>query len=456
MSVDAVACVVGGTIRGAREAVVSGAEVDSRLVRNGDLFIALPGARVDGHTFVPAALEQGTAALVRSDVQLPLPPPGRALIEVTDPMAAYHQLAAFDCSRRSWKVAAVTGSVGKTTTKDFLAHILEHHGITGRSEGNRNSTLGLPAQILSQDDTVEIFVAEAGMSRPGELDILGDILRPNLLLYTRITPAHTEFFPSMDQVVEAKAELLPHLKPEGVLVINADDPRQDGFAAKTSAKVVTYGHPTAEARLEKVEDLGLKGSRGTLVLSAGAAPFRLNLPGLHQAENFLAAAAAAETFGLAVSDIARCAETLSAATHRGTVVHIDNGITLIDDSYNASPDAMVRALELLAQCSGRRLAVLGEMFELGADAETAHRDVGRHAADSCDLLLTVGDEYSGALEDGAVAAGLSRRLIHHVCDSAAATATLEELIEPGDTVLIKGSRSIGLDRVVSALKEGLS
>ncbi len=456
MSVDAVARAVGGGVRGAHDVIVSGAEVDSRLIRTGDLFIALPGARVDGHTFIPTALERATAALVRNDVDLPPPPADRALIEVADPLAAYHQLAAADCRRRSWRVAAITGSVGKTTTKDFLAQILEHHGIIGRSQGNRNSTLGLPAQILSQDEDVEIFVAEAGMSRPGELDILGEILKPDVLLYTRITPAHTEFFSSMDHVVEAKAELLAHLRPEGVLVINADDSRQEGFAARTAAGALRYGCPTAEARLENLEDLGLEGTRGTLTLPSGKASFRLPLPGLHQAENFLAAATAAEALGLQASDIAPCAATLSAAAHRGNVIELDNKMILIDDSYNASPEAVMRALELLAKCSGRRIAVLGEMYELGAAAAAAHREIGRHAAGDCDLLLTVGGKLSAALIDGAVAAGLPHCRIHQVNDSAAATAALEGLLEPGDTILIKGSRGVGLDHVVSMLIEGMS
>lgn len=456
MSADAVARTVGGAVRGARDVIVSGAEVDSRLVRNGDLFIALAGARVDGHAFVAAALERAAAALVRDDVDLPPPPVDRALIAVADPLAAYHRLAAADCRRRSWQVAAVTGSVAKTTTKDFLAHILEHHRITGRSQGNRNSVLGLPAQILSQNDDVEVFVAEAGMSRPGELDLLGDILRPDVLLYTRITPAHTEFFSSMDKVVEAKAELLAHLRPEGTLVINADDSRQEGFAGRTDARVLPYGGPHAEARLEDLENLGLEGTRGALILPSGRAPFRLPLPGLHQAENFLAAATAAFVLGLRVDVIAARAEELAAAPHRGVVLRLQDDITVIDDSYNASPAAMKRALALLATSTGRRVAVLGEMFELGAAAAAAHREIGRRAAASCDLLLTVGGDISAALIEGAVAAGLPRHRAHWAEDSAAATATLDRLLEPGDTILVKGSRGLGLDRVVSAVSEGRS
>lgn len=454
MSADAIAQAVGGVAMGTRDVIVSGAEVDSRLVRNGDLFIALPGERVDGHTFVQKALEKAAAALVQEDFELPPPPVGHALISVADPLAAYHHLAAMECRRRHWKVATITGSVGKTTTKDFLATILKDHWITGFSLGNRNSTLGLPAQILSQDDNVEVFVAEAGMSRAGELDLLGGILRPDVVLYTRITPAHTEFFSSMEGIVEAKAELLPHLNPEGTLVVNADDPRQEEFARRTHAKVLAYGGSESEARLENIEDLGLQGTRGILVLPSGRAPFRLPLPGLYQAENFLAAATAAHALGLRIDEIASTAETMEAAPHRGTVLHIDDGITVIDDSYNASPEAVKKALELLAQCSGRRVAVLGEMYELGSAAATAHRDIGRLVARHCDLLLAVGRDMSTEVLEGAVAAGLPRHHASLAEDSAAAISVLEDLLEPGDTILIKGSRGVGLDHVVAGLSEG--
>ncbi len=456
MTASEIASMVGGMVRGSGDVTVSGAEVDSRLVSEGDLFIALPGERVDGHTFVSTALIRASAALVRTDMELPPVPSDRALIEVDDPLAAYHHLATVDCSRRSWQVAAVTGSVGKTTTKDFLADILGGHRMTGRTQGNRNSTLGLPAQILSAAEDTEVFVAEAGMSQPGELDILGNILQPDVVLYTRIAPAHTEFFDSMDGIVEAKAELLSHLSPTGILVINQDDSRQSGFGDRTDAEVVGYGTRESVARIEDLEDLGLEGSRGTLILRSGTASFLLRIPGLHQAENFLAAAAAAEALGLQVGDIAGHAEELTAAAHRGVVLHLHGDITVVDDSYNASPTAMERALEMLAVSPGRRIAVLGEMLELGPAAATAHREIGRLAADTCDILLAVGPDTSAALVEGALEAGLPADRIHRADLSSDALPILEHLLKPGDTILVKGSRGIALDRVVSILAEGRS
>ena len=266
MTAADVARVVDGAIEGDAAVRLFGAEVDSRRLEGGDLFVALPGARCDGHDFVGAALETAAAALVRHDAQLVAPPPQRALVRVDDPFAAYHELARHERRERAWRVAAVTGSVAKTTTKNFLAALLTPHYRVGASGGNRNNTLGLPAEILSQEPDIEVFVAEAGMSTPGELAILGEILRPELLLYTRIAPVHTEFFPDIAGIVLAKAELLPWLDPAGTLVINADDPNQEGYPAQTGARIIHYGREDSEARLEDVEDRGLLGSRFRLVL----------------------------------------------------------------------------------------------------------------------------------------------------------------------------------------------
>ncbi len=453
LSAAAIADSVGGVLRGRPDVVVSGAEVDSRLVREGDLFVALPGARVDGHHFVSNALKRAAAALVQIDVELPDPPEGRALIGVPETLEAYHRLAADERRRRDWRVVAVTGSVGKTTTKDFLGDLLETTAVTGRTSGNRNSTLGLPAQLLSQRDEVEVFIAEAGMSSPGELNTLGEILRPDVVLYTRIAAVHTEFFDSVEEIAEAKAELLTHLDPGGTLVINADDPFQESFPGRTRAEIVRYGAPGAGARLENVEDLGLHGVRGRLVLPSGETDFHLTVPGLHQAENFLAAAAAAWVLGTPVATLGERAAVLEPAPHRGVVLRLGRDITVIDDCYNASPSAMERALALLASAPGRRVAVLGPMYELGEAAAAAHSRVGRLAAYDCDLLLAVGGPLGEALADGALSGGLPRFRILRADDASHAADLLPEVLEEGDAVLVKASRGVGLERVIDRLRE---
>lgn len=451
MTASELALLVGGTVEGRRELEVSGAEVDSRRLEAGDLFVALPGARRDGHEFVAAGLEVAAAALVRADVELAPPPEGRALVRVADPLAAYHALAAHERRSRGWRVAAVTGSVGKTTTKDFLAALIARRLATGASSGNRNNTLGLPSEILSQPDGIEVFVAEAGMSTPGELTVLGEILRPQVLLYTRIAHVHTEFFPDIEGIVSAKAELLPWLDPEGTLVFNAADPHQREFPTLTRARALRYGAADADARLEEVEDLGLLGSRFRLVLPGGTAAVELAMAGLHQAENLLAAAAAASTFGITADEVAAAAGGLRADPHRGQVLRLADGVVVVDDSYNASPLAVRRLLELLARAPGRRVAVLGEMYELGPLAAAAHDEVGRAAAAVCDLLVAVGGADAARLAAAARAAGLADDRISHTEDAEEAAALLEKLLRPGDVVLVKGSRGVGLDRTVAAL-----
>lgn len=451
MTVTDVARVVGGTVEGSAVVRLLGAEVDSRRLEDGDLFVALPGARRDGHEFVPMALETAAAALVQRDADLSPPPAERALVRVDDPLPAYHELARHERRERAWQVAAVTGSVGKTTTKDFLAALLAPHHRVGASQGNRNSTLGLPAEILSQDPEIEVFVAETGMSSPGELAILGEILRPQLLLYTRIAPVHTEFFPDLEGIVRAKAELLPWLDDEGTLVINAGDPNQATFPSETAARVIRYGSSDAEARIENVEDRGLLGCRFRLVLPDGEAEVELNLPGRHQAENLLAAAAAASAVGVRAEQVAATAPELLAPEHRGRVMAVGDGISLVDDSYNASPLAVRRLLELLARAPGRRVAVLGEMYELGDLAEEAHRNAGAKAAAACDLLVAVGGADAGLIADGARAAGQPNETIYRVEDADRATDLLRRVLRRGDVVLVKGSRGVGLDRTVEAL-----
>jgi UDP-N-acetylmuramoyl-tripeptide--D-alanyl-D-alanine ligase len=451
MKASELARAVDGTLEGSAEVIILGAEVDSRRIEAGDLYVALPGERHDGHEFVSAALATGVAALVRKDAELAPAPTGKALIRVGDPLAAHHVLAARERQQRGWRVAAVTGSVGKTTTKEFLAALVGRRGPTGSSSGNRNNTLGLPSEMLSQPDDIENFVAEAGMSSPGELTVLGEILRPQVLLYTRIAPVHTEFFPDIEGIVRAKAELLPWLDSEGTLVINADDPWQRDFPRQTAAAVVRYGGADADARIEALEDRGLLGSHFHLVLPGSEADVEVALPGLHQAENLLAAAAAATAFGVTAEEVASTARELRAPAHRGRILRTAGGVVVVDDSYNASPLAMRRLLELLARAPGRRVAVLGEMYELGRLAAEAHAQVGREAAVSCDLLIAVGDADAAGLAAAARSAGLAAAAVHRAADAAAAAALLRGLLQTGDVVLVKGSRGVGLERTVEAL-----
>jgi UDP-N-acetylmuramoyl-tripeptide--D-alanyl-D-alanine ligase len=348
-------------------------------------------------------------------------------------------------------VAAITGSVAKTTTKDMLAALLDTRFSVGATSGNRNSTLGLPAEVLSQPPEIEVFVAEAGMSRAGELDTIGSMLVPQLLLYTRLAPAHTEFFASFDDLVRAKGELLAHLDPTGTLVINADDPNQRDYASATMASVLRFGTPDADGSIDELEDRGLLGTRFRLRLPSGTVDVELGLAGRHQAENLLAAATAAAAFGIGADAVAEVAVRLEPPPRRGRIHRLDNGVTVVDDSYNASPLAMDRLLELLAGAPGRRVAVLGEMYELGERTLEAHREVGRRAAAVCDVLITVGKAPADELAATARAFGMAADTVIRTADAEAARDALAAVLRPGDVVLVKGSRGVGLDRTVDGV-----
>jgi UDP-N-acetylmuramoyl-tripeptide--D-alanyl-D-alanine ligase len=447
------AAVMGAECRGSGEVLLTGAEVDSRLVGPGDLFVALPGARVDGHDYVAQALEHGAAALVRRGFVPPPIPPGRALLVVAEPLVAYHCLAGAVARRRSWTIAALTGSVGKTTTKDFLAAVVARRRTTGASGGNRNSTLGLPAELLSQPEDIDVFVAEAGMSHRGELELLGRILEPEVVIYTRIARAHTEFLGGLAGVIDAKAELLAHMPSGGRLVINHDDPNQRSFPGRavSGARVVHYGRDAPEICYELLEDLALRGTRARLSTPDGDADVHLRLPGAHQLENLVAATAGAWALGVPVEAVAEAAPELRAARHRGEIHEVD-GTTVVDDAYNASPAGMASALDLLGRSTGRRVAVLGGMFELGPEAETAHREIGALAADRADLLILVGGDDAFWFADGAAAAGFDSSRIHRVEDAEAAGHVVRELAQPGDVLLFKASRGVALERAIEILR----
>lgn len=430
---------------GAEEVLVEGVAFDSREVKPQDLFVAAPGAKTDGHMFLPEAACRGAAAaLVARAVENPLPQ-----LVVPDTVGALQALAGHVRREAGFRLAAVTGSVGKTTTKSMLAALLARRFRVAQTQGSRNSQLGLPAEICNLAADVDWFVAEAGMSRKGELFRLGEVLRPHALLYTRIAPVHLEFFPSLEAIAEAKAELIPFLDPEGVLVLNATDPYQETFASRFSGRTLRYGlAEKSDLWVEKITPRGILGT--SLVLRGPHGPWEveLPLPGLHQVENFLAAACLAHALGVPLEELVQAARDLRPQPHRGEVHHLPCGAVLVDDSYNASPVAVTRMLELLAQTPGRRVAVLGEMLELGEKAADFHREIGAKARNVCHRLVAVGGENARILAEAFGAQGT------WVASVEEAESVLRDGLTAGDVVLVKGSRGIGLDRLVSALLAG--
>ena len=437
----------GAAVVGDAATVVTGVATDSRAVRPGHLFVALPGERVDGHEFVPDAAGAGAAAaLVGRPIGFPI-----AQLVVGDPLAALQAIAAGERAAAAWRLAGVTGSLGKTTTKDFLAALLGTTFPVGATAGSRNSQAGFPAEVCNQRDDIDWMVAELGMSRAGELDRLGRVARPDALVYTVIAPVHIEFFASIEGIAEAKAELIPHLAPDGVLVLNLADRRVAALAPRFGGRVLGYGAPgRSDLWIEGYVSRGLRGSAFRLRGADRAVEVEWTIAGRHQADNLLAAACCAMALGVPPHRVGPCAAALRPARHRGEVHDLGGRVTVVDDSYNASPQAVLRMLDLLAETEGRKVAVLGEMLELGEGSMSYHRDVGERAGAVCDLVVTVGGEPAAALARAAHAVS------HHVSAAAAAARLLPALLRAGDVVLVKGSRGIGLDRVVDALLAGRS
>jgi UDP-N-acetylmuramoyl-tripeptide--D-alanyl-D-alanine ligase len=427
------------------DAVVTGVAIDSRAARPGDLFVALPGDRVDGHAFIGDAAARGAAAvLLARAVDHALPQ-----VLAADTLRALQLLAADERSRNAFRLVAITGSVAKTTTKDYLAALLATTFRIGTTPGSRNSQAAFPAELCSQPDGLDWMVAELGMNHAGELDRLGAIAKPDALLYTVIAPAHLEFFADIEAIAAAKAELIPHLAAGGVLVLNAADPRVARLAERFGGRVVRYGVPLAsDLWIEDWDAQGLLGAAFTLRGPGVDIDIDWEVPGQHQARNLLAATACALALGVPAEAIADAAARLRPTHRRGEVHVLPGGVTLIDDSYNASPLAVRQLLELLAVTPGRRVAVLGEMLELGPTSIELHREAGELAGRSADLLVAVGGAPAVALAESAL--GIEA---HAVADAGQALELLRRLLHGGDVVLIKGSRGIGLDRVVDGLRE---
>ncbi len=446
-TVAGLAGLLAAELRGDGTPLVTGVAIDSRAVRPGDLFVALAGARTDGHAFVGDAAQAGAAgALVARGIASDLPQ-----IVVPDTLRALQRIAAAERAAAAYSLAAVTGSLGKTTTKEFLAALLGTTYRVGATSGNRNSETGFPAEVCNQPDGIAWMVAELGMSHAGELDRLGAIAQPDAALYTVVAPVHLEFFPDIEAIAAAKAELLRHLRRDGLLVLNAADSRVAAFAAHFAGNVVRYGVPgSSDLWIERYEGRGLLGARFTLAGALGPAEVEWALPGRHQAVNLLAAATLALAVGVAPEQIALAASALRPAPRRGEVHRLGSGITLVDDSYNSSPEAAKALLELLAGSPGRRVAVLGEMLELGPASVVLHQEIGRRAAAAADLVVAVG---------GAPATEIARAVgggrAHYVPDAAVALDLVRRLLRSGDVVLVKGSRGVGLDVVVDGLVRGL-
>jgi UDP-N-acetylmuramoyl-tripeptide--D-alanyl-D-alanine ligase len=438
---------------------LAGVSIDSRSVGRGQLFVAIRGPRFDGHAFVAAALDAGAvAAIVASDRLAEYPPELRGkLFAVPDTLAALQELAR--AVRRSWgrRIAAVTGSVGKTTTKEILAALLGAKFRVLKSEGNLNNEYGLPLTLLRLDPSDEAAVLELGMSHAGELRLLARIAEPEVGVVTRVAPVHLEFFASVDEIALAKRELIEGLcGPDQVAVLNADDLRVARFAQVARGRVLTFGVGAgAQYRAENIEERGAEGSSFDFVFPGGRSRLTLPLPGRHSLEDALAALAAASVWGIGAAEAAAVFPQLLPGEMRGRLLRFPAGFAVINDSYNSNPVALRAMIDLLAQTPGykRRILAAGEMLELGPQSAQLHREAGRQAA-AQKLDWVIGVQGQGSeLAGGAAEAGLPASHTKFFPSSVEAAAFVSELLQPGDLLLVKGSRGVKMERIVDALRD---
>jgi UDP-N-acetylmuramoyl-tripeptide--D-alanyl-D-alanine ligase len=458
---DLVAATGGTLLRDAGRPIRGGA-VDSRVVEPGNLFVALPGDRTDGHHFLAAAVAAGAAAVLvsRPVDDAALRAMGDAsIVRVADTLLGLQAIAAAWRARFDPLVVGITGSLAKTSTKDATAAVLAAALPTLKSEGNANNEIGLPLTLLRLGPVHRAAVLEMGMYVGGEIATLARLARPEIGVVTSIAPVHQERAGSLDAIERAKAELVEALPEDGTAVLNADDERVRLFGSRTRASVIRYGFAAdADVTADRVVARGLRGMTFDLVARAPQRTrFAVEIAALgrHSVQNALAAAAVGLLAGIPDEAIAAGLATgwASASAHRGAIVEAP-GLTILDDTYNASPPAVLAALEVLASLPGRPVAVLGEMLELGDAHAASHRVVGEAAGHGVSELVVVGDGARG-IADGAVAAGLAASRVHRVSDRAAAIEILRAILRPGDAVLVKASRGAALESIVDALRAGI-
>src|SRR5437764_7656071 len=419
---------------------------DSRTIKLGELFVALRGENFDGHNFVESVAKTGGAGAIVDLNWKGEIPANFAIIRVEDTLRAYQNLAANYRKSLSLKVLAITGSNGKTSTKDFTAAVLAHRFRVTKTQGNFNNHVGLPRTMLEATSRDEVAVWEIGMNHPGEVAVLAKLAAPDAAIITNIGTAHIEFMGSLEAIAAEKGSLARAVGPEGTVILNADDPLSRSIAPSTSAKVILAGTTEGTVRASEITQ-SANGTDFTILEGAHRCRAQLPVPGLHMVQNALLGVAAGRIFGLSLEE---CAAGLAAAPLTKARLQIKeiHGVQFIDDSYNANPDSMKAALRTLVELDtdGKRIAVLGEMRELGDESERGHLEVGETAAAlRVDYLIAIG-KVAAAIALAAERAGLEKT--RTVTSASEAAGILAEIAEPGDLVLIKGSRAARTERVM--------
>ncbi|MFQ5701911.1 MAG: UDP-N-acetylmuramoyl-tripeptide--D-alanyl-D-alanine ligase [Acidobacteriota bacterium] len=464
-TIQEIAAVVGGTVQGTARAIPTGVSIDSRTIRGGDLFFAIVGPHHDGHRFAAEAASRGAAGLVVSD-------PGklgaafdraespRPIIVVEDTLRALQDLAAFVRRSLGARVVGITGSGGKTTTKEMTRGVLEAKFQVHASMGNFNNQYGCPLALLALRPHHQVAVLELGMSYHGELARLAEIADPDIGILTNVSGVHLAHFESVDEVADAKAELFEGMREDSIGIFNADDEHCRRIMNSFKGFAFTFGiERDADLTATRYRLQRLEGACFDVIHahngSSRRIPVRMRFAGIHNVYNALAAMSAGYMLGIDLETTATRLADVMPLGRRGRILRLGRSVRVIDDSYNSNPMAMMYALRLLAESppadpNGRKVIVFGDMLELGKREVTAHREIGQAiAASGADLIVGVGPLAAEAL------AKIPGRRTHHFGTASEAAGFLVDRIQPGDLVLVKGSRGMELEKVVSALTERL-
>ena len=453
----------------------SSVSIDTRTLNADALFIALKGEHFDGHDFLDVAISRGATGVLISEARSSVFKAARlrafetatarplntsvradlAIIEVSDTVVALQQLARAVRRHSGAKVVAITGSAGKTTTKEVTADLLEARFSVFRNRGNLNNHIGLPLSLIELRNGPDVAVVELGMNHAGEIRTLVGIAEPDARVWINVGDAHIGQFGSRDKVAAAKAEILEGASPDTLIVANADDPLVMAHVRGATGRVVTFGESAqADVRASRIVDHGFDGTTAEVVTPSGALSLTVPLAGRAQLSNVLAAVAVASSFNIDLAEIAERVAQLRAVARRGALSVVSNGARIVDDSYNASPAAVQAMLATLAAtpANGRRIAVLGEMLELGDGSRDLHEACGRAAAAAgVDQLVVIGGAATLGTLAGAVLGGMPGSHMHHFANSADAAPAVAALVQSGDLVLVKGSRGTRTDIVVDRL-----
>lgn len=438
----------GKLVGGLEDVEVKSVVTDSRLVEKGGLFLAVKGERVDGHKFIPQVMQAGAVAVVCEEK-----PEDAAIphILVENVLLALQDIAAFYRKGLDIPIIGITGSVGKTSTKEFVASVLEQKYKTLKTEGNFNNEIGVPLTLLKIREEHEVAVVEMGINHFGEMRRLGRMVRPNMMLFTNIGDSHIEFLGSRDGILKAKTEVFEEMDEHSVVILNGEDDKLNTIESVHDKKPIRYGmSSTSDVYASDILSKGLSGSQSVLHTIAGCIQVHVPLPGIHMVYNALAATAVGLQLGLSLEEIKLGIERISPTNGRSNIVWTRRN-TIIDDCYNANPSSMYAALNLLMQAEGRKVAILGDMYELGENTAEMHASVGKYASDlAIDVVVCIGNFSYKIAEE---VKKNSKIQVYYFEEKEEFMNRLFEIVKVDDSVLIKASHAMGFTQIVDCLQQ---